>query len=815
MNNKITFFVVVALVLFGLETNAQVTNLKINGFTSNFILNQAQGITWEANLPVGGTATCELWIHLAGSSFIDPSVDKSVFGVFTQTDGDIGGNNGPGDMDSTKNGHVLLTIPTIHLAPGNYIFKMSNGGVTAQISGLVVAMPSPAYTITGKFTPAAGKSAQNVLITAESKNSGMVQSLALTDAGGNYTLNFIAIEQGVTLKTYVVDDLSPYIASPADTTLTLTSSMTNVNFKAITAAAKIVGYLKGEDGHIFSNVRIECYPQNGGDNNSSKRVFTDANGLFAIGFTTNEVNNYPMWSIWVGEGVYPLYMPPQSSSISIHTGDSLRTDLTAYVADDSITGRITVDGKLPNGVATTAYAQVQNIAQTQVDADPFTGAFILHVAKKLSPFYVGVNNTPDGYGFDWNNQQQVATGTKNIVLNVVTLSWLQQATTTGNTLNAVSFANTTKGWVAGNNGTLLATTNGGVTWTSQNSSSTANLYCLSFVDGSTGWFGGSGGSIKKTTNGGTNWLSQNSTTTSDILAMQFISANTGWAAGGGSGSGVILKTTNGGSNWISQYTGAYGTATSISMLDANTGYAICGFGSVIKTTDGGTNWNYISNTSGSIIKFVNANNGFATGTSSDIYITTDGGNNWTPTWIDNSGTVRGLYCLDASTLWAISDNAGIFKTTNAGATWTRQLVSNNNSGTGLLGIYFLDANNGWIVGNNGLILHTSNGGMVDVRDSKLSSKINTFSLSQNYPNPFNPSTIISYSVAPNTKSGMSHVTLKIYNMLGEEVAVLVDGERSAGAYKATFNGKGLTSGIYFYSLKAGGFAEVKKMILMK
>ena len=435
--------------------------------------------------------------------------------------------------------------------------------------------------------------------------------------------------------------------------------------------------------------------------------------------------------------------------------------------------------------------------------------------KKFSTYYVGVNNTPDGYGFDWNTQQQVVAGAKNVVVNVVTLSWMQQTTSTNNSLNAVSFANTTNGWVAGNNGTVLATTDGGVSWTSQTSNSTSNLYSITFLNTSTGWFGGSSGVIKKTTNGGTNWISQNSTTSSDILCMQFIDASTGWAAGGGNGTGVILKTTNGGTNWISQYAGNYGVATSISMLDASTGYAMCGYGSVLKTTDGGANWNYLSNTSGSIIKFVSVNSGFATGTSSDIYVTTDGGSSWTPTWVNNSGPISGMYCLNASTLWVVSDNSTIYKTTNAGATWTRQLASNDNSGRSLRAIQFIDGLNGWIVGDNGLILHTINGGMVDVRDGKLNGKAISFSLSQNYPNPFNPSTVINYSVPQNTKSGMSHVTLKIYNMLGEQVAVLVDGEKSAGNYNVTFNAKGLTSGIYFYSLKSGDNTEVRKMILMK
>ncbi len=100
-----------------------------------------------------------------------------------------------------------------------------------------------------------------------------------------------------------------------------------------------------------------------------------------------------------------------------------------------------------------------------------------------------------------------------------------------------------------------------------------------------------------------------------------------------------------------------------------------------------------------------------------------------------------------------------------------------------------------------------------------SSTINEFSLSQNYPNPFNPSTYIGYRI-----KDQEFVSLKVYNVLGKEIATLVNEEKPAGNYKIEFNsnsnllsGKSgnLPSGIYFYRLKAGSFISVKKMILMK
>jgi hypothetical protein len=85
-----------------------------------------------------------------------------------------------------------------------------------------------------------------------------------------------------------------------------------------------------------------------------------------------------------------------------------------------------------------------------------------------------------------------------------------------------------------------------------------------------------------------------------------------------------------------------------------------------------------------------------------------------------------------------------------------------------------------------------------------------YELSQNYPNPFNPTTTIKYQVPE-----LSFVTIKIFDVLGREVATTVNKEKTVGSYEIEFNGSELTSGVYFYRLKAGSFVETKKMILLK
>jgi hypothetical protein len=87
---------------------------------------------------------------------------------------------------------------------------------------------------------------------------------------------------------------------------------------------------------------------------------------------------------------------------------------------------------------------------------------------------------------------------------------------------------------------------------------------------------------------------------------------------------------------------------------------------------------------------------------------------------------------------------------------------------------------------------------------------NVYALNQNYPNPFNPTTSISFALP---KAGV--VELKVYDILGKEVATLVNGFNQAGSHTVNFDASGLSSGIYFYTLKSADFTDTKKMVLVK
>ncbi len=169
---------------------------------------------------------------------------------------------------------------------------------------------------------------------------------------------------------------------------------------------------------------------------------------------------------------------------------------------------------------------------------------------------------------------------------------------------------------------------------------------------------------------------------------------------------------------------------------------------------------------------------------------------------------------------------GSMDATKAGSPWQGyiegavQYMRNIDNDTNI-GTYFFPFDPGWtkhprvrhhlVMGQN-LAAYISGkmGWTTEVEDDFYVQSPNDFDLSQNYPNPFNPTTKINYQLARN-----SFVSLKIFDLLGNEIITLVNGEQNAGTYQTVFDGSRLSSGIYFYRIQAGDFVATKKLILMK
>jgi len=146
----------------------------------------------------------------------------------------------------------------------------------------------------------------------------------------------------------------------------------------------------------------------------------------------------------------------------------------------------------------------------------------------------------------------------------------------------------------------------------------------------------------------------------------------------------------------------------------------------------------------------------------------------------------------------------VFKTTNGGTNWLDISTGLTEKQVKVLTMSTSSIYAGTI---NGIFKTTR---PTSVNENNLNVIPTKFELAQNYPNPFNPSTTISYQLPSN-----SFTTLKVYDMLGKEVALLVNEEQKTGSYSVQFNAIKLSSGIYFYRLQAGNNFETKRMILLK
>ncbi len=262
-----------------------------------------------------------------------------------------------------------------------------------------------------------------------------------------------------------------------------------------------------------------------------------------------------------------------------------------------------------------------------------------------------------------------------------------------------------------------------------------------------------------------NWLSRNFTGTTNTCVYALSSSLV--MVGGFGSAGYIARSTNAGGNWSFPTIPAnIADIRFIYFADANTGYsgglALGGQGGMCKSTDAGLSWVLLGNYSGSTplnAYFINVNTGYVVNSSGELKMTTDGGTSWLNQSVPSNGSYADIH------------GSGSFACIAGKKIATNTTVS---------------------------IQQISN---------ELPSE---FSLEQNYPNPFNPTTNIGLRIA-----NFGFVTLKVYDVTGNEVAVLVNEELSAGKYNVDFDASNLASGTYFYRLQTAGFTQTKKLTMIK
>lgn len=402
-------------------------------------------------------------------------------------------------------------------------------------------------------------------------------------------------------------------------------------------------------------------------------------------------------------------------------------------------------------------------------------------------------------------------------------SWVKIDSPVSVSLRNCCFTDNLHGWASGDDGIIIHTSNGGNTFEIQNSTIKYYINDIFFINKRLGWVVAnessfSGTTILQTTNSGVNWISERfSDTTKFLRTIYFLDSLNGYMGGFG---GIIYKTTNAGDVWnlsnvdSSAFSGF--PISKIKFATANLGYACGGYmdvaGVVWRTINGGKLWTandyspepfydfFINDSQKAIV----AGGDFEYGV--QICKTSNGGLNWNYSSLQLFGQAYSIDFRTAGEAWMPLGYARSWAVSyDKGLSWISIPATDSAE---LYSVAFTDSLHGWAVGNNGVILKYV---PTTVQISNINSPAESlFLLSQNFPNPFNPNTIINYQLTI-----MNFVSLKIYDLLGNEIKILVNELQSTGSYCVKFDGSNLPSGIYFYELKTGNFSETRKMLLLK
>jgi len=389
------------------------------------------------------------------------------------------------------------------------------------------------------------------------------------------------------------------------------------------------------------------------------------------------------------------------------------------------------------------------------------------------------------------------------------------------TLSGVKFVSSTLGFVCGDSGRVFKTVNGGSNWARANTGTAVKLNHIEWKSPSNIWIAGNNGTILSSANYGTSWslysYGSNNLKSIDFPGASGVPGSSGFAAGD---FGTILRSDafsyNSciGSDTIragypfytfymdsrtqmlytaSEILGNGGLAGNITKIGFNVAAAVPQTMNGFKIKMKNTSVNTISafDNTGMVIVYEDAYSVTGTGWR---YIEL-----YTPFFWDGVSNLLIEVCFNNS---SFTTNSYVFSTSAPG-----KVIYGYQDLTSGDGCIDINTSSGVITGRpnlcifSNMIVGTGNPG------NNLPAK---YSLHQNYPNPFNPVTKISYELPKN-----GFTVLKVYNLLGREVRTLVNETKNAGRYSVDFNASELSSGVYFYTLRAGDFYETKKMMLVK
>jgi photosystem II stability/assembly factor-like uncharacterized protein len=382
------------------------------------------------------------------------------------------------------------------------------------------------------------------------------------------------------------------------------------------------------------------------------------------------------------------------------------------------------------------------------------------------------------------------------------------------TFTDIHFWSENRGIVAGYDGTILLTDDGGDSWVPPESTGlpAADFLGFDFFDETHGILVGSGGTVLATSDGGRSWEIGDSGVDGWLADVAMVTSSNAVAVGV---DGMILYTMDGGLTWEPRFSGTSYNLQCVAFMDADIGIA-GGDWVILRTMDGGTSWSEVSQPMPNAwifdVMLTQTGYGLAVGDFAAIKETDDGGVTWSlvTSSIDDAEHFMAVSIALGGRAIAVGSfgmpRQNVLRTYDGGTTWSPDSTGYDRR----LGGVSYDGQTAWVTGLQGVILRS-----VDPVSLVPTARQN-LQLHPAFPNPFNPQTNIAFELP---KREM--VSLRVFDMGGRLVRNLIIAEPySSGRHEIVWNGRDDTgrqaaSGTYFYRIEAGSFSETKRMVLIK
>ena len=428
------------------------------------------------------------------------------------------------------------------------------------------------------------------------------------------------------------------------------------------------------------------------------------------------------------------------------------------------------------------------------------------------------------------------------------------------------FSSQGNGCIVGSHGIVLTSIHWEDEWVERSHGNCFYLKTIVFTDNLNGWTAGHNSYygfvnstdttsvMMHTADGGLYWEEIDHPVTGMINSISYLNNDKLWAVGyngnySSSCEAVIIHSKNGGMDWEIQHQESGYSLNDVQFINGESGWAVGRYydeGKIFKSDDGGDTWELQSDDSCqglSGVYFADPDHGWAVG--STIYATIDGGRHWLEQQYDTSGlSLESVFFLNPSEGWVVGKRI-ILHTVDGGENWSFELHDHQ-----LYSIHFKDEDHGLISGSGGIVLFTQDGGITwqemetgtdhglnavfytpngqayaagdwgtivksdlltaSVEKPKFNTQHSTFNI-QTYPNPTSGISHFAFYI-----SQYQWVSLKIYDLLGREVATVLDEMMPAGEHVVRYDMTGLPAGVYFVELRAKGIGlrAVSKLVVL-